>query len=480
MKSWGGQWEPEFPNSSQNNASEMWDYRSGGPGGVVQAPGANYKSTSLQHQAGIINWFFDKIYDQMKKREQQDGTAPKWWLPETENNNIQGPEHTEIQQAQVHHGSLTDNEWDWHFTASWLDVQAKARKIKREGHVKILEASNIYVVGEVQGDTAVYESQLNYVPGTKKVADWACGCKWASYSWGRSKPFSRFEGRLCSHALALQYEAGARGMFGKEVGRDTQLPDWQKAHQPVVVEYDKRRDKDLTRRVVPPGNMKRTFSASLLDSDEIYVRDHGLDLQHPPIYASMVQMVAHDEPLDNVIEFVASYRMDKDLAESLLFEALSEASDLRGRPVLGTWSESASELTTEASKQHKRQKLPIELDHHKAEDARKHAPNFGYGFGRGNFALMWCPQCLGSGCGHCAGMGQVPADEESHATEPPTSNTPDENPDSGPDISGDMSVGASIHTADYSSAGLGAGMRKTTANQCRKASGRYTVHDRPS
>lgn len=69
---------------------------------------------------------------------------------------------------------------------------------------------------------------------------------------------------MCSHALAMQFEAQARGMFGREITEDQDRPKWLKPHSPVVIEYQRPTDRapgvDRTRRAVPPGNMRHTWS----------------------------------------------------------------------------------------------------------------------------------------------------------------------------------------------------------------------------
>jgi hypothetical protein len=112
------------------------------------------------------------------------------------------------------------HEAGFEFLATWKDVRAKAKRIRTEGGVRIVSASPLFLVGEVEGSTNLYETSIEYVPGTKQAALWTCGCAWANYSWGRSGRWKRYEGRMCSHALALLYEGQARGMFGKEVRED--------------------------------------------------------------------------------------------------------------------------------------------------------------------------------------------------------------------------------------------------------------------
>ena len=61
-------------------------------------------------------------------------------------------------------------------------------------------------------------------------------CKWGSFHWGAPDDFSRFAGRMCSHALALQHEAQSRGMFGRNIEADDTKPSW--VPKMVKVKYD--------------------------------------------------------------------------------------------------------------------------------------------------------------------------------------------------------------------------------------------------
>jgi 8-oxo-dGTP pyrophosphatase MutT (NUDIX family) len=126
-----------------------------------------------------------------------------------------------------------DRELGFEVTASWADVQRKAKRIRAEGGVTIVIASNDGIGGQVKGDKHTYEAILVFRPGTHKVADWTCGCAWAAYAFDRSPAFKHFEGRKCSHALALQFEAQSQGMFGKEIH-----PAEPARTVPTVVKYD--------------------------------------------------------------------------------------------------------------------------------------------------------------------------------------------------------------------------------------------------
>jgi 8-oxo-dGTP pyrophosphatase MutT (NUDIX family) len=414
MKSNGMQWEPEFPNSSQNHASETWDYRSGGPGGVVQAPGANFKSSaldavnsldetgfveSLTSEAGIVSWMFNRLYEKARNKYEQG--KDEWWLPQPNQlgTNIEGPAEYDhlVAPRRVSVGSvseLNDPDWTWHFTATWMDVQEKARRIRKSSGVKIVSASKLYVNAEVEGDRNVYETQLNYVPGTKKVADWSCGCKWAAYAWGRSKNFKKFEGRLCSHALATQYEASAQGIFGREISPDPRR--WQDDGTPIIVQHE-RGYGDRSRPATIP-NIRRTFSALVLDSDGIYPDDHQIDLQHAPVYATVQTMAENKADWSTILEYVASTGMDKIEARPMVCEAVLSTFVSEGYSVPAGEGVRGSALSTGASKQQPKHKKVHNQSHDEHPFSWLHSYRPGWGP---------CGVCAGIGCGNCD-AGQVP------------------------------------------------------------------------
>lgn len=112
------------------------------------------------------------------------------------------------------------------FTAAWNDVVAKARRIRSEGHVRIVHASAGMVIGEVRGDHDTYESGIQRPVGRRQaISSWACGCPWASFHQKAAARRS-YSGRPCSHVMALQFEAQARGMFGRAFDSDAGVPDW--------------------------------------------------------------------------------------------------------------------------------------------------------------------------------------------------------------------------------------------------------------
>jgi 2'-5' RNA ligase len=104
-------------------------------------------------------------------------------------------------------GSLDqkDPDFRFHFIATWADVRAKANELKTTGCVRIISsptATNPYTMAEVKSGDRVYQTTILRTLGGRSVAGWECTCAWAHYAWGRSGRWQRFEGRMCSHALA--------------------------------------------------------------------------------------------------------------------------------------------------------------------------------------------------------------------------------------------------------------------------------------
>jgi 8-oxo-dGTP pyrophosphatase MutT (NUDIX family) len=209
-------------HSKENTAETFWsthpgdEHTSGYGSGVVHV-------RVPEHIAELDDEFPD---GEQHYRVHKDSLAPHHFV--REGHRVVFPKAGEVLRT-----AARDKEFGFHVTASWRDVQAKAKRIRAEGGVTIVVASADGIGGQVKGDHGTYESLLVYRPGTRKVADWTCGCKWAAYSWDRSPAFARFEGRKCSHALALQFEAQSQGMFGKEVH-----PAEPPKKTPTIVRYD--------------------------------------------------------------------------------------------------------------------------------------------------------------------------------------------------------------------------------------------------
>lgn len=130
--------------------------------------------------------------------------------------------------------AASDPEFGFHVTAAWSDIRAKAKRIRSEGGVRILSSVPGSITAEVKGDNAVYQTRLVRHAGRASVDMWECGCKWASYSWGRSGRWKRYEGRMCSHALALTFEAQAQEWMGGTVKEQPNAPAWSRGVKPEI------------------------------------------------------------------------------------------------------------------------------------------------------------------------------------------------------------------------------------------------------
>jgi hypothetical protein len=122
------------------------------------------------------------------------------------------------------------------FTATWKDVLAKAKRIRKAGRVRIVHSSAAMVIGEVGGDHDVYEAGIQRPPHRPQtIQHWACGCPWASFRQDKSLP-GRLNGRPCSHVMALQLESTSRGgSRGKDILRDPHLHEMGLPTHDVVV-----------------------------------------------------------------------------------------------------------------------------------------------------------------------------------------------------------------------------------------------------
>lgn len=117
-------------------------------------------------------------------------------------------------------------------TAAWGDVVQKGKRIRQEGGVRIIANTGNTVTAEVHGDNDIYVAAITRVPGTKQTGMSYCACDWEKYRWARSAPYKRFEGRSCSHILALAYEIQAQEMFGGQIEEQAQEPSWSNPFGP--------------------------------------------------------------------------------------------------------------------------------------------------------------------------------------------------------------------------------------------------------
>ncbi len=171
-------------------------------------------------------------------------------------------------------------EFRFHFTAGWRDIQSKAKRIRTEGGVRIIGApgkgpgsDSLYIQAEVKGDTALYQTTLMRTPGGRTVATWECGCAWAAYSWGRSGRWKKYEGRMCSHALATVYEAQAQEMFGGTIKEKAEKPLWRKdPTMQVQIQHEK---KSTLHTALPTINQAQADPENAIEEVAEYLHDNA-------------------------------------------------------------------------------------------------------------------------------------------------------------------------------------------------------------
>jgi hypothetical protein len=115
--------------------------------------------------------------------------------------------------------------------AAWADVEAKAKRIAGSGGVNMIHkrpydlhkpVDIIETKAKVVGDHGTYEATIHQPhPRSRAIRWWDCQCAWRRYVWDRRPIYivdssgvrrevnKKYEGRVCSHVLALWwYSAG--------------------------------------------------------------------------------------------------------------------------------------------------------------------------------------------------------------------------------------------------------------------------------
>ena len=229
-------------------------------------------------------------------------------------------------------GSKTAARVPFEFTARWTDVRSKAKRIRTEGGVRIIAAPEGHVGGsisaEVRGDTNIYQTTILREPGKTAVASWECGCAWSAYSWGRSGRWKKYEGRMCSHALALVFEAQAQGMFGRSIQEQPQKPPWRMDPTiPVVQQYEPKTNGNSPWRVgsktagfdVPPGHVVVRIDSHRAHDKLVRMVLGGeapqsyFDLEHPQVY--VISQDAFDKAQELRIKGIALAPKNLDLSK---------------------------------------------------------------------------------------------------------------------------------------------------------------------
>jgi hypothetical protein len=89
---------------------------------------------------------------------------------------------------------------------NWNDLVEKAKRLVNSGNVTLSNSTDDYVVGTVIGDHGTYESTIyRQDPEAPVITGWHCTCKWNQFAWQRTRQWKIYEGRPCSHILALYF-----------------------------------------------------------------------------------------------------------------------------------------------------------------------------------------------------------------------------------------------------------------------------------
>lgn len=125
--------------------------------------------------------------------------------------------------------------------AAWRDVEMKAKRLKDGGQVVVNNNQPNIITGTVQGDHGTYEVEIwRENPQSASISHWSCGCAWGQYAWGRTRMFKKFEGRPCSHVMAMFWQSRSEpvgyfgpteGMQGETFSFEPDQPNYQVAEQ---------------------------------------------------------------------------------------------------------------------------------------------------------------------------------------------------------------------------------------------------------
>jgi hypothetical protein len=92
--------------------------------------------------------------------------------------------------------------------STWEDVEAKAKRLIQSGSVQVNRKSYNEIAGTVQGDHDTYNTEIRMQdPDSQSITWWQCDCPWNQFAWQRTRQWKKYEGRCCSHTLALYWAA---------------------------------------------------------------------------------------------------------------------------------------------------------------------------------------------------------------------------------------------------------------------------------
>lgn len=94
-------------------------------------------------------------------------------------------------------------------TATWDDVQAKARRLIQSGNVQLIRNGWNKIIGQVQGDHGNYKTEISRDdPNSRSISGSTCQCDWGQFqNLPRTRIWKRFQDRPCAHILATYWQA---------------------------------------------------------------------------------------------------------------------------------------------------------------------------------------------------------------------------------------------------------------------------------
>lgn len=101
-----------------------------------------------------------------------------------------------------------DGDASFRKTADWNDIMNKAKRLIQSGQVTVLRNGFQYIVGHVIGDHGEYVVEISRDdPNSRAITMWQCECPWDQYAWQRTRQWKKYEGRPCSHVMALYWKS---------------------------------------------------------------------------------------------------------------------------------------------------------------------------------------------------------------------------------------------------------------------------------
>lgn len=120
--------------------------------------------------------------------------------------------------------------------SAWADVVQKAKRLMASGNVTILRNSPTHVMAAVLGDGTDnndipdmhYPEITRDDPNSQQIQNFNCTCKWAQYSFDRTRKWKKYEQRPCSHVLATYWMAKSTPLDVTDQDSNYQVPRGQK------------------------------------------------------------------------------------------------------------------------------------------------------------------------------------------------------------------------------------------------------------